>query len=85
MFKRIYYAPYDWLATRFSPRDRGAFNTWLGIFFIISIPFQYPYKSYVSLVWALSILALIIGQLGAIGAETPVKQDVDIENVNIDS
>lgn len=75
MLKKIYYAPYDWITSRFSPRGRGAFNTWLMIFFILSIPFQYPYKSYVSLVWALSILALVVGQLGAIGAETPVKHD----------
>jgi len=77
MLKRIYYAPYDWLTTRFSPRGRGAFNTWLGILFILSIPFQFPYKSAVSLVWALSILALIVGQLGAIGAETPVQSEDD--------
>lgn len=85
MLKQIYYAPYDWLTTRFSPRDRGAFAIWLGIFFILSIPLQYPYKNTVWLVWLLSEIALILSQLGVVSAETPVEQNVDIDEVNIDS
>jgi hypothetical protein len=85
MLKRIYYAPYDWLTTRFSPRDRGAFAIWLGIIFLLSAPAQYPYKNAVWLVWLLSELAIILSQLGIVSAETPVKQDIDIDKVNISS
>jgi len=81
---KIYYWPYDWLTTRFTPRDRGAFAIWIGIFFIVSIPLQYPYKDAVWLVWLLSELALILSQFGVVSAETPVQQDIDIENADID-
>jgi hypothetical protein len=85
MLKRIYYAPYDWITRRFTPRDRGAFAVWLGIIFVISIPLQYPHKNSVTLVWLLSEIALVVGQLGVVSAETPVQQDVDIDEVNINT
>ena len=70
MLKKIYYTPGDWLANRFSPRGRRAFATWLGILFVVSVPFQYPYKD---AVW--SSLALVNSSIDNWSARSYFRRD----------
>lgn len=71
----LFYAPGDWLGSRFDARQRRAVATWLMILFLVSIPATYPLRSYVSLVWLLSEIALVVGMWGVVSAETPVEPE----------
>lgn len=72
---RIFYAPGDWMGGRFTARQRRTIATWTLILVIVTIPFRYPYRSDVSLVWAISELALVLGLWSIVSAETPVEHE----------
>jgi uncharacterized membrane protein YcfT len=71
----VFYAPGDWLGTRFSARTRRAFAAWALIAIVATMPLRYPYRSYVSLVWALSEVALVLALLAVCAGETPVEAE----------
>lgn len=75
MRARIFFAPGDWLATRFDARTRRAIIAWLLIADIASTPLQWPLRNSVSLVWGLSQIAIAIGLGGMLSAETPVEEE----------
>lgn len=71
----LLYGPGDWLGSRFSARTRRAIAAWTLILIVVTIPLRYPFRTYVSLVWAISELALILGMWGVVSAETPVEAE----------
>lgn len=73
--KKIFYGPGDWLGTRFDARQRRAIAAWTLILIILTIPARYPFRNYVSLVWAISEIALILSMWGVVSAETPVEPE----------
>lgn len=73
--ERVFYAPGDWLGERFSARTRRATAAWSLILIVVTMPLRYPYRSYVSLVWAISELALVLSMWGVVSAETPVEEE----------
>lgn len=73
--KKIFYGPGDWLGTRFDARQRRAIAAWTLILIILTIPARYPFRNYVSLVWAISEFALVLAMWGVVSAETPVEPE----------
>lgn len=71
----VFYAPGDWLGARFTARTRRALAAWALILIVATMPLRYPYRSYVSLVWAISELALVLAMWGVVSAETPVEPE----------
>jgi len=72
---RSFHAPGDWIAAHSTARQRRSLIAWVLIIDILSTPIQYPFRTYVSLVWFLSQIALIIGLGGMLSAETPVEKE----------
>lgn len=72
---KIFYAPGDWMGSRFTARQRRAIAAWTLILIVLTMPLRYPYRQYVSLVWAISELALILSMWGVVSAETPVEEE----------
>jgi hypothetical protein len=72
---RFFYGPGDWLAGRFTARQRRAIAAWLMIWVIISTPFQFPWRNSVTLVWTISQIALILGLWAVVSGETPVEEE----------
>jgi hypothetical protein len=70
----IFYGPGDWMGSKFDVRQRRAIAAWTLILIIVTMPLRYPYRSYVSLVWAISEVALIFAMWGVTAAETPVEE-----------
>lgn len=75
MIEKILYGPGDWLGSRFTVRQRRAIAAWTMILIAVTIPLRYPYRTYVSLVWAISELALLLSMWGVVSAETPVEKE----------
>lgn len=75
MRDKIFYGPGDWLGTRFDARQRRAIAAWTMILIAVTIPLRYPFRTYVSLVWAISEVALILAMWGVVSAETPVEPE----------
>lgn len=73
--KRVFYWPGDWLGGRFSARTRRALAAWFLILITATIPLRFPFRTYVSLVWAISEVALILAMWGVVSAETPVENE----------
>lgn len=71
----IFYGPGDWLGSRFNARQRRAIAAWTLILILVTMPARYPYRTYVSLVWAISELALVLSTWGVTAAETPVEEE----------
>lgn len=74
---KILYGPGDWMGGRFTARQRRAIAAYTLIFIIVTIPLRYPFRNYVSLVWAISELALVLSMWGVVSAETPVEEEGD--------
>jgi hypothetical protein len=72
---RLFYGPGDWLGTRFTARQRRAIGAWCMVFVIMTIPLRYPFRAYVSMVWAISEVALVFGLWAIVSAETPVESE----------
>lgn len=72
---RIFYFPGDWMGDRFNARQRRAIAAWTMLLLILTVPLRYPYRTYVSMVWAISELALILAMWGVVSAETPVESE----------
>lgn len=77
MITRIFYWPGDYLGSRFNARQRRAIAAWTLIGIIVTIPARYPFRNYVSLVWAISEIALVLAMWGVVSAETPVEKEGD--------
>lgn len=73
--KSAFYAPGDWLGSRFDARQRRAIAAWTLIFIVLTIPARYPFRNYVSLVWLISEVALVLAMWGVVSAETPVEEE----------
>lgn len=73
--RRVFYAPGDWLGSRFSARTRRAIAAWALILILATIPLRYPFRAEVWMVWAISELALLLGMWGVVSAETPVEEE----------
>lgn len=65
------------MGSRFTARQRRAIAAWTMILIIVTIPLRYPFRTYVSLVWAISEVALILAMWGVVSAETPVEREGD--------
>ena len=68
-----FYAPRDWLADRTNARLRGAIAFWLLAGMLVLTILTYPARESVAVLWAFSILALILALLAVLFAETPVE------------
>lgn len=75
MKEKILYGPGDWLGGRFDARQRRAIAAWTLIGIIVTIPARYPFRNYVSLVWLISEVALVLAMWGVVSAETPVEPE----------
>lgn len=75
MWERVFYGPGDWLGAKWDARTRRGIATWILILIVATIPLRYPFRNYVSLVWAISELALVLGMWGVVSAETPVEPE----------
>lgn len=71
----VFYAPGDWMGSRFDARQRRAIAAWTLILIILTIPARYPFRNYVSLVWLISEVALVLAMWGVVSAETPVEEE----------
>jgi hypothetical protein len=78
MISRMLYGAPDWFADRTSARLRRAVAFWTGMVMIFVItPLAYPVRNSVSVLWALSMLALILACFAMTAAETPVETEGD--------
>lgn len=76
--KRFFYGPGDWLATRYTARQRRAVAAWLLILSVFPFtPLTYFWKDAVWMVWVLSILAIWISLATIVTGETPVEKEDD--------
>lgn len=75
MSEKFFYAPGDWLGSRFSARQRRAIAAWCLILVFVTIPLRYFAKDAVWMVWLLSEVALLFGLWGVVSAETPVEAE----------
>ena len=71
----IFYGPGDWLAQKFTARQRRAIATWVIILTIFPGTLTYIWKDAIWMVWALSIIAIAFGAWGIASAETPVESE----------
>jgi hypothetical protein len=73
---RLFYGPPDWFADRTSARLRRAVAFWLCMVTIfVLVPLTYPVRASVAVLWALSMLALILACFAMTAAETPVETE----------
>lgn len=82
---RIFYGPGDWLVAHTDRRGRAAINFWLLIlWFVPGIFIWFLLRDALWFVGFMSIYAIWTGHLGALSAETPVENEVDIEADHVD-
>jgi len=73
---RYFFGPPDWFAACTDARLRRAIAFWLAIFTtFVLVPITWPVKDSVGVLWALSMLALILACFAMTAAETPVETE----------
>lgn len=73
---QFFFGPPDWFAEKTSARLRRAIAFWLLIVTtFILIPVTYPVRASVAVLWAISMLALVLACLAMTAAETPVETE----------
>ena len=73
---RIFFGPPDWFAEKSSAQLRRAIAFWLAVVMtLIVLPLTYPLRDSVGVLWALSVLALVLACFAMTAAETPVETE----------
>lgn len=73
---RLFFCLPDWFAEHTSARIRRAVAFWMGAIVLGPVTFAtYPVRSSVSVLWGLSMLALILSCFAMTAAETPVETE----------
>ena len=73
---RIFFGPPDWFAEKSSAQLRRAVAFWLAaIMLFVLVPLTYPVRDSVGVLWALSVLALVLACFAMTAAETPVETE----------
>lgn len=75
--RAAFYAPGDWLARAMDARQRRAAAAWILVLLVATTPLRAPFRDRVSLVWAISEVALWLAMWGVVAAETPVEAEGD--------
>lgn len=72
----FFFGPPDWFAEVTNARLRRAISFWLAVVMLcIVVPLTYPLRASVALLWALSVLALVLACFAMTAAETPVETE----------
>lgn len=74
--RSLFFAPGDWMGSRFTARGRRAAAAWLLLASLfVATPLTYAWKDAVWMVWLLSMAAIWVSLATIVTTETPVEHE----------